>query len=36
VLLLPIRHSIGHWEDDVLVVDTAGFLPYSETGGSPE
>jgi hypothetical protein len=27
--LEPTRggHSIGHWEDDVLVVDTVGFLP---------
>jgi hypothetical protein len=25
-------HSIGHWEDDVLVVDTVGFLPGLLTG----
>jgi hypothetical protein len=23
----PAGHSIGHWEDDVLVVDTIGFAP---------
>jgi len=23
-------HSIGHWEDDVLVVDTIGFAPHAE------
>lgn len=25
-------HSIGHWEDDVLIVDTIGFLPGLLTG----
>ena len=28
-------HSIGHWEDDVLVVDTIGFLPGILTGATP-
>ena len=28
-------HSIGHWEDDVLVVDTVGFLPGRLTGTTP-
>lgn len=28
-------HSIGHWEDDVLVVDTIGFLPGVLTGSTP-
>lgn len=28
-------HSIGHWEDDVLVVDTVGFLPGSLRGVTP-
>jgi hypothetical protein len=34
----PLGHSIGHWEDDVLVVDSVGFeagllsarMPYSD------
>jgi hypothetical protein len=25
-------HSIGHWEGDTLVVDTVGFVPFSEIG----
>jgi len=28
-------HSIGRWEDDVLVVDTVGFLPGRLTGTTP-
>lgn len=28
-------HSIGHWDSDVLVVDTAGFLPGILTGTTP-
>jgi hypothetical protein len=28
-------HSIGHWEDDVLVVDTSGFLPGALRGVTP-
>ncbi len=28
-------HSIGKWEDDVLVVDTVGFLPGTLTGVTP-
>jgi hypothetical protein len=28
-------HSIGRWEDDVLVVDTVGFLPGIVTGATP-
>jgi len=28
-------HSIGRWEDDVLVVDTIGFLPGRLTGTTP-
>jgi hypothetical protein len=28
-------HSIGKWENDVLVVDTVGFLPGTLTGGTP-
>jgi hypothetical protein len=28
-------HSIGHWEGDVLVVDTVGFEPGTLTGGTP-
>ena len=27
-------HSIGHWENDVLVVDTVGFLPGSSPSKS--
>ncbi|HEY8518864.1 MAG TPA: DUF6152 family protein [Gammaproteobacteria bacterium] len=28
-------HSVGRWEDDVLVVDTIGFLPGILTGATP-
>jgi len=28
-------HSIGRWENDVLIVDTIGFLPGSLTGTTP-
>ncbi len=28
-------HSIGKWENDVLVVDTVGFLPGTLTGTTP-
>jgi hypothetical protein len=28
-------HSIGHWENDVLIVETTGFLPGSITGNTP-
>jgi hypothetical protein len=28
-------HSIGRWENDVLVVDTIGFLPGTLTGATP-
>jgi hypothetical protein len=28
-------HSIGKWENDVLVVDTVGFLPGTLTGATP-
>jgi hypothetical protein len=28
-------HSIGKWENDVLVVDTVGFLPGTLTGVTP-
>ncbi len=28
-------HSIGRWEDDVLVVDTVGFMPGRLTGTTP-
>lgn len=28
-------HSIGRWDDDVLVVDTVGFLPGTLTGTTP-
>jgi hypothetical protein len=28
-------HSIGKWDNDVLVVDTAGFLPGTLTGVTP-
>jgi len=28
-------HSIGKWENDVLVVDTIGFLPGTLTGATP-
>jgi hypothetical protein len=27
VALSPLGHSIGRWEDDVLIVDTVGFEP---------
>jgi hypothetical protein len=35
--LTPSRagHSIGRWENDVLVVDTVGFLPGTLTGVTP-
>jgi hypothetical protein len=35
--LEPTRsgHSIGHWENDVLVVDTIGFLPGTLRGVTP-
>jgi hypothetical protein len=35
--LQPSRsgHSIGHWEGDVLVVDTSGFLPGTLRGVTP-
>ena len=35
--LAPSRagHSIGKWENDVLVVDTVGFLPGTLTGTTP-
>jgi hypothetical protein len=35
--LTPTRagHSIGHWENDVLVVDTVGFLPGTLRGVTP-
>jgi Family of unknown function (DUF6152) len=35
--LTPSRagHSIGHWENDVLVVDTIGFLPGTLRGVTP-
>jgi hypothetical protein len=35
--LVPSRagHSIGKWENDVLVVDTVGFLPGTLTGTTP-
>ena len=28
-------HSIGRWDDDVLIVDTTGFLPGVVTGNTP-
>ena len=28
-------HSIGHWDNDVLVVDTVGFLPGTLAGITP-
>jgi hypothetical protein len=30
-----VGHSIGHWEDDVLVVDTVGFTPGVLVGTTP-
>jgi hypothetical protein len=35
--IVPSRagHSIGKWENDVLVVDTVGFLPGTLTGTTP-
>ena len=35
VKLTRAGHSIGKWENDVLVVDTVGFLPGTLTGATP-